>query len=185
MLPNFKRAETDQSAAADGAQSFTPRPLTAIGTRSDERRSVSVVGADLVITGNLVSKGEVQVDGRITGDVRGSHVVVGENALIEGGVFAEEVIVRGHVVGSVRGRRVMLQATSQVDGDIYHQALSIEQGALFEGKSRRTTEDPRTLAAQTAPAAKLHAAPQGVQAAPATVPPRLPDAPMGSLGLPN
>jgi cytoskeletal protein CcmA (bactofilin family) len=39
----------------------------------------------------------------------------------------------------------MLQTTSQVEGDIYHQSLSIEQGAMFEGKSRRTSDDPRTL----------------------------------------
>jgi cytoskeletal protein CcmA (bactofilin family) len=40
---------------------------------------------------------------------------------------------------------VMLQATSQVEGDIYHQSISIDQGAMFEGKSRRTKEDPRTV----------------------------------------
>ena len=53
--------------------------------------------------------------------------------------------MRGHVIGSVRSKRVMLQSTSQIDGDIYHQSLSIEQGALFEGKSRRTSDDPRTV----------------------------------------
>ena len=65
------------------------------------------------------------------------------NANISGGIVAEEVVIRGHVSGSVRGKRVMLQASSQVDGDIYHNALSIEQGAMFEGKSRRTNDDPR------------------------------------------
>ena len=51
------------------------------------------------------------------------------------------IVVRGHVMGSVRGKRVMLQSSSHVEGDIYHQALAIEQGAFFEGKSRRS-EDP-------------------------------------------
>jgi cytoskeletal protein CcmA (bactofilin family) len=191
MMPNFRRSEHDGASGAqtDGAAGFAPRPLVAVGTRS-EARSVSVVGADLVITGNLVSKGEVQVDGRITGDVRGSHVIVGENAVVEGGVYAEEVIVRGHVVGSVRGRRVMLQASSQVDGDIYHQALSIEQGAMFEGKSRRTTEDPRTVAVQQAtspaPVVRPQPAASAIQAVTQTVaPPRLPELRTGPLGLPN
>lgn len=197
MLPNFRRGEADGQQLANGAHgngahgsdpqaTFAPRPLMAIGTRTDERRSVSVVGADLIITGNLVSKGEVQVDGRITGDVRGSHVVVGENAVVEGGVFAEEVIVRGHVVGSVRGRRVMLQATSQVDGDIYHQALSIEQGAMFEGKSRRSNDDPRTIAAPQA-VAQAASPVRPVVSVAAAAPPRLPDVQPSSapLGLPN
>jgi cytoskeletal protein CcmA (bactofilin family) len=51
----------------------------------------------------------------------------------------------------VYSRRVMLQTTSQVEGDIYHQSLSIEQGAMFEGKSRRTNEDPRTLMKKAEP----------------------------------
>ncbi|MEI9900297.1 MAG: polymer-forming cytoskeletal protein [Hyphomicrobium sp.] len=41
----------------------------------------------------------------------------------------------------MRGKRVMLQSSSHVEGDIFHQALAIEQGAFFEGKSRRS-DDP-------------------------------------------
>ncbi|MEJ2517449.1 MAG: polymer-forming cytoskeletal protein [Methyloceanibacter sp.] len=38
----------------------------------------------------------------------------------------------------MRGLRVSLQSQSHVEGDIYHQSLAIEQGAYFEGKSRRS-----------------------------------------------
>ena len=100
-----------------------------------------MIGPDLVINGNLVSRGEIQVDGEVQGDIHGSHVVVGERARITGGIVAEEIVVRGHVMGSVRGKRVLLQTSSHVEGDIYHNTLAIEQGAFFEGKSRRT-DDP-------------------------------------------
>ena len=63
------------------------------------------------------------------------------------GTETRHQLVRGHVMGSVRGRRVMLQASCHVEGDVFHQALSIEQGAYFEGKSRRTP-DPLAEAAQ-------------------------------------
>lgn len=148
MLPNFRKTETDTTrlqtglAANDQPNAFPARPFLAADRRA-ERPAVSVIGPDLIITGNLVSKGEVQVDGIIDGDIHGSHIVVGENANITGGIVAEEVVIRGHVSGSVRGKRVMLQASSQVEGDIFHNALSIEQGAMFEGKSRRTKDDPR------------------------------------------
>ena len=75
------------------------------------------------------------------GDIHGTYVVIGEKARITGGIVAEEIVVRGHVMGSVRGKRVMLQSSSHIEGDIYHQALAIEQGAFFEGKSRRS-DDP-------------------------------------------
>ena len=109
--------------------------------RGAERMAPSIIGEDLTVTGNVLSKGEVQVDGQIQGDVHCSSLIVGEKAQITGGIVAEDVVVRGQVMGSIRGVRVTLQASSHVEGDIFHQSLAIEQGAFFEGKSRRA-EDP-------------------------------------------
>lgn len=119
----------------------TPAPARPAPASSRPDRTVSIIGPDLVISGNLVSKGEVQIDGEVQGDTYATHIVVGEKARVTGGVIAEEIIVRGHVMGSVRGKRVMLQTTSHVEGDVHHHSLAIEQGAFFEGKSRRS-EDP-------------------------------------------
>lgn len=91
--------------------------------------------------GNLISKGEVVVDGEVQGDISCAHLTVGQTARITGGIVAEDVVVRGHVMGSIRGNRVNLQASSRVEGDIFHQSLSIEQGAMFEGRSRRASPD--------------------------------------------
>ena len=101
----------------------------------------SIIGEDLTVTGNVLSRGEVQVDGQVQGDVHCSSLIVGEKAQITGGIVAEDVVVRGRVMGSVRGNRVTLQASSHVEGDVFHKSLAIEQGAFFEGKSRRS-EDP-------------------------------------------
>jgi cytoskeletal protein CcmA (bactofilin family) len=103
--------------------------------------SVSQISADLTIIGNLISQGEVQVDGEVQGDLHATVILVGENARVTGNVVANEVTVRGTVQGSVRGNRVLLQSTSKVEGDVFHQQLGIEQGAFFEGKSRRV-ENP-------------------------------------------
>lgn len=109
--------------------------------RGIDRATPSMIGPDVTIIGNLVSTGELQIDGEVQGDLHGSHIVVGERARIDGGVVGDEVVIRGQVNGSVRGRKVMLQSTSHVEGDVHHQSLVIEQGAFFEGKSRRT-DDP-------------------------------------------
>jgi cytoskeletal protein CcmA (bactofilin family) len=109
--------------------------------RGTDRMAPSIIGEDLTVTGNVLSRGEVQVDGQIQGDVHCSSLIVGEKAQITGGIVAEDVVVRGRVMGSVRGNRVTLQASSHVEGDVFHKSLAIEQGAFFEGKSRRS-EDP-------------------------------------------
>ncbi len=119
-------------------------PKAAMATpayRGSDRMAPSIIGEDLTVTGNVLSKGEVQVDGQIQGDVHCSSLIVGEKAQITGGIVAEDVVVRGQVMGSIRGVRVTLQSSSHVEGDIFHQSLAIEQGAFFEGKSRRS-EDP-------------------------------------------
>jgi cytoskeletal protein CcmA (bactofilin family) len=150
MLSNF----TNRPNGPGGTGVPTP-PKTA---RPGERSAPSVIGADLTVIGNLVSTGQVQIDGEVQGDVHGTHIVVGERARITGGIVSEEVVIRGTVMGSIRGRRVMLQSESKVEGDIYHQTLAIEQGAYFEGKSRRS-QDP--LAGAQRPEIGVHAGPGG------------------------
>jgi len=146
MLPQYRRSDDDMSRVPTASP--TQAPVSSLGSRqaapsfrSGTYGMTSVIGPDLLIQGNLISKGEVQVEGEVQGDIHGSHIVIGEKARITGGIIAEECIIRGHVLGTVRGRRVLLQTSSHVEGDIYHQTVAIEQGAFFEGKSRRT-DDP-------------------------------------------
>jgi cytoskeletal protein CcmA (bactofilin family) len=118
------------------------RPVPA--ARGNADGSASVIGASLSITGNLESKGEVQVEGELRGDIHALRVVIGEQARTTGALIAEEVVVRGNVQGSIRGNSVTFQSTSRVEGDVFHKSLVIEQGAFFEGKSRRS-EDPMSM----------------------------------------
>lgn len=155
MLPSLKKPDNPIG---------NPMPSSGIGARSapmraGDRAAPSIIGPDLLITGNLVCRGEIQVEGEIQGDVHATNLVVGDTARITGGIVAEEVVVRGHVMGSVRGKRVLLQNSSHVEGDVYHQTLAIEQGAFFEGKSRRT-DDPT---AGSATRMEQHAPAAGVQ----------------------
>lgn len=163
MLPNFRKPDSEGKSGfitSPVVPQTSPPPTRPIGSalRSAERGTPSVIGPELQITGNLVSRGEVQIDGEINGDIHGSHVVVGERATVTGGIVADEVVVRGHVMGSVRGKRVLLQSTCRVEGDVYHLTLAIEQGAYFEGKSRRT-DDPTAGYGLAAPAATADAEP--------------------------
>ena len=123
---------------------FTERPATYAAKSpgpSASKMVPSIIGEDLTIIGNVNSKGEIQVDGEIQGDIHCGSLLLGDKSQVMGSVIAEDIVVRGRVVGSIRGLRVTLQAQSHVEGDIFHQSLAIEQGAYFEGKSRRS-DDP-------------------------------------------
>jgi cytoskeletal protein CcmA (bactofilin family) len=100
----------------------------------------SVIDACLVITGNLESDRDVQVDGELNGDIRCSQLIVSRNATVNGNIVADEVVVRGRVKGVIRASQVMLQDTAQVESEIFHKSLVIEEGACFDGESRRIAE---------------------------------------------
>ena len=108
----------------------------------------SVIGTDLHVIGNLQSKGEIQIEGQVQGDLLASRIVIGPNAKITGGLVADDIVVHGTVQGSIRGLRVTLQSNSRVEGDVFHQSLAIEQGAYFEGNSRRS-ENPKEMQAKS------------------------------------
>jgi len=120
---------------------FTERPATYASKSpgpSASKMVPSIIGEDLKIKGDITSKGEIQVDGEIEGDIRCGSLLLGDKSKVTGGVAAEDVVVRGHLIGSITGLRITLQGQSHVEGDIFHQSLAIEQGAYFEGKSRRS-----------------------------------------------
>jgi cytoskeletal protein CcmA (bactofilin family) len=145
---------------------YKPTPASAHSTAPKAKPPASVLSADLTITGNVKTSGDIQVEGTVEGDIRAHLLTVGEGALVKGEVMADDVIVNGHVIGRVRGLKVRLTATAKVEGDIIHKTIAIESGAHFEGSVRRQ-DDPMNAAAATAkPAATPAAAPAAAQPQP-------------------
>ncbi|MCG8360692.1 MAG: polymer-forming cytoskeletal protein [Kiloniellales bacterium] len=97
----------------------------------------SIISGDLKITGNLESSGDIQVDGRVEGDISSRTLTVGEESSVSGSIVAESVRVCGHVKGEIKCTSVVLAKTARVEGDIAHESLAIEAGAYIEGNIRR------------------------------------------------
>ena len=101
----------------------------------------SILSQDLNVSGQIVSSGDVQIEGVLEGDLRSHAVTIGEKARVTGEISGELVTVRGFVKGTIRARQVHLCASCHVVGDIYHEALAIETGAHLDGVVRRE-KDP-------------------------------------------
>jgi len=139
----------------------------------------SIISTDLTVNGSLSSTGDIQIDGRIEGDVHSAGLVIGEKAFIHGDVVAEEVTVRGRVQGGIRARKVLLASTCHVEGNILHEAFAVETGAFFEGNCRHAdnplgddaaAKKPETRPVQPALAAAAAAPMAPRPAAPASTP---------------
>ena len=136
--PAPKATETD---AAKGADAAKPAGTDFKASAPKPKPPASVLSSDLLITGNLKTTGDIQVEGQVEGDIRAHLLTVGEGATIKGEVVADDVVVNGRVVGKVRGLKVRLPSTARVEGDIIHKTIAIESGAHFEGSVQRQ-EDP-------------------------------------------
>lgn len=97
----------------------------------------SLLAPDLRIEGNLVSMGDVQLDGSVTGDVFTRKLTIGENAQVTGAIVAETVRIAGSVHGEITAMNVELTSSAKVTGDINHDTLSIDAGAYIQGLCRR------------------------------------------------
>jgi cytoskeletal protein CcmA (bactofilin family) len=91
----------------------------------------------MLVTGNIVCAGSMQISGRVVGDIHAAHVVINDGAHVEGNIVAVEAIIHGSFRGTIHANTVKLQSTAVVDGEILKQSLTIEQNAQFEGVARR------------------------------------------------
>ncbi|WP_404340698.1 polymer-forming cytoskeletal protein [Pseudoalteromonas mariniglutinosa] len=101
----------------------------------------SIIAEDIRITGTLISQGEVQLDGRIDGDLRVKHLVIGHSGIVEGIIEADSVVVKGKIIGSLTASKVVIESTAEMHGDVFHDTLSIEAGAIFEGSLKQRHEE--------------------------------------------
>jgi cytoskeletal protein CcmA (bactofilin family) len=121
---------------------FEPAPTApkfdvAAPARRPSQEIISTLGPGLLITGNVVSTGAVQIYGRVIGDIHAARLIISKGAFVEGKVMVQDAAIEGTFKGTILGNNVKLQATAVVDGEIFKQSLVIEENAQFEGVARR------------------------------------------------
>lgn len=99
----------------------------------------SYIARDTTVEGNLVSDGEIHIDGSIHGTVRAHTCLIDVRGEVRGEISAEIVYVRGRVIGPISGVHVQIQAGAHVEGDVTNETISIENGAYVLGSIRHVT----------------------------------------------
>ena len=94
----------------------------------------SIIGSDVVVTGNLSASVDIHVDGRIEGDLTCANLVQGEGSEIRGAVVAESAKLAGLVDGSIEARDLIVHASARITGDVVYDNLTIEPGGQVEGR---------------------------------------------------
>jgi cytoskeletal protein CcmA (bactofilin family) len=103
-------------------------------TRSGSGQSFSVLGSDLAIKGDITASSDLHIDGSVDGDITCESLVQGESSRITGAISAKNARLSGHIDGSITCGQLVILKTARITGDVHYDALTIEQGAIVEGR---------------------------------------------------
>ncbi len=106
-------------------------------SKSHSRSTPTILSQDLVVIGEIVSSGIVEIEGRIKGTIKGNTVIVRENGFIEGKIYAESLSLRGNFEGNIYAQNIDISSKANVSGDIEYQSLSVEDGACIDARFKK------------------------------------------------
>jgi cytoskeletal protein CcmA (bactofilin family) len=94
-------------------------------------------------SGKLSFKDTVRIDGRFDGEISSENtLIVGETGVVRAQIRSEIVIVSGEVHGDIHAKaQITLHKTANVFGNLHTKALSIEEGAQFNGSVEMTGKE--------------------------------------------
>lgn len=115
------------------------------------RDDVATISSGVVITGEVSSTVDLQIDGQITGDVRCTTLYLGESGLVKGNIQAERIRVSGGIEGNVVAGDLAIEATGRIRGDVGYNRLKVTAGAVIEGMMKHRASEAVAPAADSTP----------------------------------
>ena len=139
-----------RKVTSDKTKSFsknTPKEETNLkfnGIKIDEDTPPSLLGKEIKIIGKISSKGALQLDGVLEGEIKASKLVIEKSAKVIGSVTSDDLVIKGRIIGPVFGKKVRFGSSARVEGDTFHETIAIEDGAYYEGSIRRHASGSHT-----------------------------------------
>jgi len=107
------------------------------GDMAENDGEVTIVGAGARLEGNVVSAGNLRIDGQVKGQINADgDVTLSPQSQVEADIRAQNVSVGGKFKGNliVKGKAHLARG-GRIDGNITSKTLVIEEGGIFHGQS--------------------------------------------------
>lgn len=103
--------------------------------------TLSFLGAEVTVTGNIGGQGNLHIDGRVDGDVNCASLIIGNSGQVNGNITADDAKIAGSVTGTVAAKVLTIEASARITGDLSYDSVSVETGAQVDGRVKRLTRD--------------------------------------------
>jgi len=94
----------------------------------------SIIGADVIITGDVHASSDLHIDGRIEGDLACAALVQGTDSRIKGQITARSALLAGQVEGAIDAGELVIEASARITGDIRYDSITVSPGAQIDGR---------------------------------------------------
>ena len=108
---------------------------------SNAKSSPTIIARDLAIEGDLTSGGLIEVEGGISGTIRGNSVILREESIVNGTIIANTLNIRGSFEGAIKVQNLSISSKAKVLGNIEYHTLCIEDGASIDGQFKKTEKE--------------------------------------------
>ena len=100
------------------------------------------------ITGDIISNGDIRIDGILKGNLNTKgKVVVGNEGVINGEIECKNADISGKIEGKVKVSELLsLSKSAKISGEITTNRLAIEPGAIFSGTCNMSSSSSSTYA---------------------------------------
>jgi len=118
--------------------------------------SISRISSGTIIKGEILSPGDIRIDGTFDGKIHcKGRVVVGETASIKGDILCDNLDLWGKVEGNIFVKDTLsLKEGCIVNGNLHIRKLVVELGATFNGNCKMISESEFDKIAGVQPAVK-------------------------------
>ncbi len=101
--------------------------------------------AGLSVSGDLHAQEDINIDGHLDGQLNAPehHLEVRQGAVVKAKIVVATITISGTVDGTVAASRVLIEPTADVRGHLVTPALTLRDGARFNG----TVDPAKTEAA--------------------------------------
>ncbi len=109
---------------------------------ADAGRDIATISSGVTITGDVDCAGELQISGRVNGQIRAAAVFVEAGGEVNGGISADRLRVSGSVEGTLKVGDLAIEPNGEVRGDVQYGRLKIAAGGFIEGTFARSGAQP-------------------------------------------
>ena len=102
------------------------------------KENPSIISNNLIINGDLVSKGNVEIEGEIKGNITADLISIRETGKVNGDIKAKTINIKGCFNGKAIAEKINISEHAKLNGELEYVSLAVDYGANINCQLKRT-----------------------------------------------